>query len=530
MWKQVVTGVALVALCGCFKTKDELTIEADGSGVVRMESRTSIPPEMAAMTGGRRGRGMAMATYPPTSEEEVKLWFPEKDFKVTTKAVTDGDGETVLTIEAKFTDVNALLASPYGRAHALTLTVENGSLKLRGLTGAEAAVRFAEVTDEGGGLAGQFPNMKDLAKKKEEMRVEFRVTLPNALNAANGPHEGRTATRLVERAKVKDAAEFADKVALVLEASCPAAGVKFSPTNPPRLELARFGELKTGTVAVKAAPDAKRVAAAAKFTPYALHITRSLDLSGEGGSGENSAQLIGAVVLPQEFKPDAWGEAKLEEAVDSKGANLKLKDVDNFGGRFNRFSRETIDDDEEDDEPKAGKVVEERHNVTLVFQPPDWKVKEIGRVKGTISLEYYGGAQVVKISNAIPAKWIMDAGKPNAFRGADATEKSVSDPKLTELGLDVKVQMAMMQSGMMNLMFELGGNKANISDAQVFDAAGRPWPTYVQELGRGGGESSLTLVVAGKPEPPLSLAFVVSGAGTTVEVPILVEKIAVRGK
>jgi hypothetical protein len=116
-----------------------------------------------------------------------------------------------------------------------------------------------------------------------------------------------------------------------------------------------------------------------------------------------------------------------------------------------------------------------------------------------------------------------------AIRGLDATEKSISDPKFTELGLNLKVQMAVVQAGMMNLMLELGSDKAGIIDAQVFDAAGRPWPTYMQEIDRG-NEPSVTLMVAGKPEPPLSLAFVVSGGGSTVEVPILVEKIAVRGK
>jgi hypothetical protein len=45
-----------------------------------------------------------------------------------------------------------------------------------------------------------------------------------------------------------------------------------------------------------------------------------------------------------------------------------------------------------------------------------------------------------------------------------------------------------------------------------------------------GDDSSCTIMVAGKPEPPLSLAFVASGAGASVEVPILVEKVPVRGK
>jgi hypothetical protein len=362
------------------------------------------------------------------------------------------------------------------------------------------------------------------------MRAEFRVTLPNTLTAANGARDGKTATWIVERAKSKDAADFAEKLGLVLEASCPASGLKFSPTNLTRLELGRFGELKTGTVAEKAVPDAKKVATAAKFTPYALHVTRSLDLSGEGNSGENSAQLIGAVVLPREFAPDNWGEAKLEEAVDSKGASLKPKDEERFGRSSSRFSRTIVEDDEDGDEVKndESSASEERHHVILNFQPPDWKVKEIAKVKGSISLQYFGGSQVVKISNAVPAKWIVEP-QAASFRGMDATEKSISDPKMTELGLSLKLQMAMVQAGMMNLMLQLGGDKAGISGAQVFDAAGRPWPTYLQQTDRG-DEPGVTLLVAGRPEPPLSLAFLVNGGGNTVEVPILIEKIALRGR
>ena len=43
MWKPIGAGLALAGLCGCFKTKDELTLETDGSGSVRIETRTSLP-------------------------------------------------------------------------------------------------------------------------------------------------------------------------------------------------------------------------------------------------------------------------------------------------------------------------------------------------------------------------------------------------------------------------------------------------------------------------------------------------------
>ena len=51
------TILLLALLCGCFKTKDELTLEADGSGKVRIETRTSIPAEtLSGMGAGIRSR------------------------------------------------------------------------------------------------------------------------------------------------------------------------------------------------------------------------------------------------------------------------------------------------------------------------------------------------------------------------------------------------------------------------------------------------------------------------------------------
>src|SRR2546426_8136137 len=139
----------LALLCGCFKTKDELTLEADGSGKVRIETRTSLPAEMLAGLGlGARAGASETFMYPPISEAEAKKFFPSQAFTVTTKAEKAGDAEQVLVVEAAFKDVNALLASPYARAHALTLKMESGQLVFRALSGIEAAARFSEMKDE----------------------------------------------------------------------------------------------------------------------------------------------------------------------------------------------------------------------------------------------------------------------------------------------------------------------------------------------------------------------------------------------
>jgi hypothetical protein len=536
MWKWIWVPVLAVALCGCFKTKDELTLNADGSGSVRIETRVLVASETLETLGlGMTGGGDdAPSVYPPTSEDEAKRFFPAKDFTVTVKEEKEGQG-ALLVVTAAFKDVNALLASPYAKAHGLSLVTTNGALSLKAVIGVEAAARLAEMKDDDTGLfAAQMPGLDELKKKKEEMRAEFRVTLPNAAASASagGTRDGKSVTWIADRPKAKDAAEFAQQTGALLEASCPAEGLKFSPVAPARLGMLSFADAPTGVLVRATTPDTNKIAAAAKFVPCAMQITRTLDLSGEGGSHQNQAQLVGAVVLPHEFAPQKWGEVKIDEVVDAKGTSLKLPqvedefDVSRLSGR--NFGGGGDDEDAEDGEAKEKKDPEHRHLITLAFQPPDWKVKEIARIKGSIVLQYFSGAQIVKISNAIPAKWIREVKRENDF-DFEPRGQAISDPKLPELGLSLKLTMGMSQGSFTSLMFDASGSKATVTDAQVYDADGRPWPTFFMRQGFG-GEDAMTVMVAGKPKMPLSLALVASGAGASVIVPILLEKVPVGAK
>ena len=466
MWKRMSVGLLLVFLCGCFNTKDELTINADGSGRVKIETRSSLPPELSeGMAMQSRMGGMGGGTmYPPISEAEARKFFPGKDFTVTVKQNKADNGDTTTVIEAEFKDINALLASPYGRAHQLSVKIENGVLVVKGVTGLEGAARLAELKDDGDMGMAMMPGIADLQKKKDEMRGEFRVTLPNAITTANGAREGKIATWIVERAKCKDAADFARQLGAVSEARCPAEGLKMAPVTPVRLGLLPFNELAAGAALERGATvDTNKIAAAVKFVPYGLMVTRSLDLSGEGGAEESGAQLTGAIVVPQEFAPQKWGEAKLDEAVDAKGNDLKPGEPGNEGRRFmmrQRYSRMESGDDEES---PTNAVADQRHMVSLAFRPPDWKVNEIGRVKGSIGLQYFGGTQVVKLTNAIPADWIADASKGMRSRSYDSSERLLTSARLAELGLSITLQMGMVQNAMTMLELQVKGKDAALT-------------------------------------------------------------------
>ena len=524
-----------LSLCGCFKIKDELTLNPDGSGSVRLETRLLLPSETLQTLGLSTGMagGDAPPAYPPTSEEEAKHFFPRKDFVLTFKDEKQADG-SLLVITAAFKDINALLASPYGKSHGLSLAVSNGTLSLKAVFGVEGAARIAEMKDDTAGIFGeQIPGLEELKKKKDEMRAEFRVTFPNLVSSANagGTRDGKAVTWIVDRTRQTNSAEFAREAGALLEASCPADGLKFSPVSPARLVVLPFKDAPAGVITRGTVPDTNKISAAVKFVPCAMQVTRTLDLSGEGGSHQNSAQLVGMVSLPHELAPQQWGELNIDEVVDAKGNNLKLPkgqdEFARFSGRFDGGEFIDVAEEVEEDEtaaPREKQDPEHRHQVTLAFQPPDWKVKEIARIRASLSLQYFSGSQIVKISNAIPANWIREMKNARDFSFEPGGQK-VGDPKLTEIGLELQLTMGMSQGSFLYLMFDTAGSKGSVTDAQLYDVDGRPWPTYF--VRQGFGTDSMMVMVAGKPKGPLSLALVASGASATLTVPILVEKVPV---
>ena len=528
--------IGLLLLCGCFQVEDELTLAPDGSGKVTINLHCNLPDELVAMMGSRFGGGAA-PMYPPMSEAEARRFFPAKDFTVKTEQKSANDGKA-LAIEASFKDVNALLASPYGRAHQLTLNTNgSGRLVIQAVSGGSILAQAAQFKPEGEMASFELPGMEDAQKKKGEMRVEFSMTLPNAVTSNNGKSENKTVSWVVERAKCKDDDEFSARVAEVLEASCGTDGLKFSPVTPPRLGLVPFNQLIAGKATTTASlPDTNKILAAVRFVPYALHVTRTLDLSGEGAGEASGAQLTGAILLPGDLTPQRWGQVKLEEAQDAKGTSLMPKSDEDAAmsamSHVENFGAPDEEGDDEQEEPASSKDATKPHVVSLSFKAPEWKVKEIARIKGLVELQYLGGSEVVKISNAVPANMVMDMNKRSSVNyNYDAERGQISDNRLAELGLVLRVQMAMVQSGMTMLSLESSGAKSALVDAQVFDADGRPWPTTLFQSEASGRENqSCQLIVAGKPKPPFALALAVGGVGASVNVPILVEKVPIGDK
>jgi hypothetical protein len=203
--------------------------------------------------------------------------------------------------------------------------------------------------------------------------------------------------------------------------------------------------------------------------------------------------------------------------------------------RFEEYRENNLEEDEE--APAAGSATATNpvvaatamRLVTLSFRPPDWKVTQIARLKAEAELQYFGAPEIVKLTTTVPAAAIRDMAKMQANPQAMREPQSVSlkSERLAALKFELTMRMAMYQGSMTMMMLEGQGSSANLKELQVYDAQGRPWPTMLAREHSYGHNSSYQVVVAGQPPAPLSIAVVLNSGGTTVKVPIQLEKLPI---
>jgi hypothetical protein len=517
--RAAVLCLPLILLNGCLDSTDELAIEPDGSGKVRLQVLTSVPAELLEHFGEMGPNSTPF--FPPLSADLAAKFFPETTF-ITTVKEEPRDGARLLTVDASFKNLQDLIQSPYGRAHALSLEIRDGKLLLKANTGLESAARLAETKNPGQLIGNEFAGLADLQKKAAEMRVEFRIKLPRPVDSSTGTHADRLVTWKVGRTAFTNSQQFAEKLGEVLAASCPAGDLP-ALASPPRLELQQFSQLQEQTVSsTGGAPDAKQVTSAARFVPHVLQVTRTMELTGETSFDGNQANLSGALTLPKELTPSRWGEVKIEEIVDATGMNLKLPpdQVRQYGSMSHMGREETGD-------PSAGPPGLTQKAISIQFRPPEWSVKEITRIRASIEAHYAGTSRrILKFTNAVPANSLQDVSRMETS-GFPENAKPVTfaHPGLAEMGYSLTLTMGYIQPGYTMLALNLAGGASGLNDVLIYDASGRPWPTYSRE--DGGEERSCQLMIPGQPQPPLSMAIILNASGGGVRVPIVLDKVPI---
>lgn len=383
------------------------------------------------------------------------------------------------------------------------------------------------------------PDVQAARKQTNDMRAEFRVTLPHPVTASTGTRDRNTAAFVFEHAKCTNTTQFAEQLGGLLEATCSADALSFSPEPQVRLGLVSFAELSENQAGPPVrVPDAEKIKSAARFVPRELRVVRALNLTGDHGPSESGGTLTGELNLPKEFAPTRWAEPKLQEAVDAKGNDLKPKEDDDgpryrgySGGIADRFGGED-DEDEESAKPKEDK--ETHRAIHLSFRAPEWKVKEITRIKASIQLQYAGAGRVIKLTNAIPEKWItkrssslpslQDFDLIREFAANPREDHRIRDERLDAASVNLQVQNVAFDSGMTTIILGVGAKNGGILEAQIFDAGGRAWFTQTRSNGSG-DETMFTLSTVGQPKPPLSLALRISSDAKFVDIPIELQNV-----
>ncbi|NQT85371.1 hypothetical protein HQ560_01315 [bacterium] len=484
-----------LAATGCLKVRERLTVNADGSGTLVIETSALIRASVLTSMRAWRAEGMDVPFYPPLNDAEGRQLFAGKGLTVDAKPNPSKDALSGAIVRVTFQDINALLDSPYGRARALALAFEGDRLVLRARAGLAGVVLLAESKQ-----MQIMSGIQNVGARKKDMAAAFTVTLPNPIAETDGARDGKTATWSLERAKTKTLDEAIDLFRRPMQAACPREGIAFTPRPVVRLDGASFADLREGDTGRKLpVPDPAEVAKAARFLPYSITVTKSFDLTGEGGYSENVSAFAGAVTLPRALVPAQWGAATFTEILDDRGRSLKL------GVRRRRSGP----DGHVAQRGAASKPTERIvHPVTVQFQVPEPSVKAIRSIRGQIVLHYFAGQHVVKIENAIDT-----AGHARAESAA-----------LKALNVQIEIDDVKRNDDSLRFSLELSGSAA-LDRVQGFAAGGKPWPTLV---GRS-GETAL-IHMPGKPKTPVALALLLRTSGTPVTVPLRLDNLSLERK
>ena len=515
-WRCCLAAIGAVLLAGvaagCLEVEDQLLIRADGSGSVMI--RTTADSEIERMRMAARGMGDGgQMLYPPLNESEARRFFKGQGFEFNVSQEAGAEGARVSTVRVTFKDINELLKTSYGAAHGLQLVRENGKLTLKAVSGLAGATSLEDLPMDEMPM-GEIVSPEALKKVAQRpIKFSFKVALPGAVSADGAAVEGHSATWTVDGAALNDKAKTAAALEAVMVASCPDAGVSFTPDSPPRLNLGTFEQLKEGPLAELPKPvDEAKVKAAVKIIPLRLSTTRTFDLAGVGG-GENSSTLSLAAVVSREFAPQRWSQARLVEALDEKGNSLGQDDGESHG-RMSRYSRMSMGRMREDESPNAESV----NLFDLEMRVPPAGSRAIKSVKGELSLLYPGVAHIVKIANAVRPEQIRQDERSVFFMGSGA-EQGMSSAAMNALGVKLSLGSASSMYGMTLLMLQLEGGNAAVKDVQVFDKTGKPLPTLMLSGMDMDDNRMIQIAVLGRPEDPLSLGLLVTGGGAQVNVP-----------
>jgi hypothetical protein len=512
--KAIIGIIFILIFCSsCVEVKDHLTINADGSGTVFIStsSKGSSSGLLMARQFFKEGASKVL-NFPPMQHDDFKKLFPGNDFTIIFND-DPGDKEGIIRASIEFKDINKLLQSPYAAAHALSVKrTINGKLEVKVISGlqsiADAEYLFMDNKDTPGGIFGVREFSKDYSMK-------FSITLPSLINNVNS----NTITWLTSRDTINSIEEAGVRFYSIHKASCSDKDIKFIPKTPLRMNLGNLKDIKEGTFSNNSLDINKEILIkAVKAIPVMLKISRYFDISGEDNfynNNDNAASFIGALVLPVELAPFRWGRGELKEIRDDLGKNY-LPKKQSFSRKANAlnsiYKRE------------QAKVKEKQKTATrfisFSFKQPVPEARSLKVIHGTIPLKYQGRTTLVKLTGEIPAI------KSNENDFIMTNRVIIGSDKLKKHGLVVTLNSVSKNNQITTFALKQKGEEA-IIDIQVYDRNGKPWTTILRLLSP--GQDNISFMIAGEPEPPLSLSLLISG-GPKFEIPFSFNDVSLFGE
>lgn len=187
-------AAASLALAGCVKQSDDVTVTADGSGTFS----ESIVLDLAAMKGledalggpgnGKDAPGMGEGKSGPANDDPLeklkKEWKGIEGLEVTKATSEQKDGKTVVAIEAKFKTLEA-----YARATGMEMNAE-----LKKNDDDTWTLKFTSNAQQAGGGAGGKDEAAEMAKAMmpmlepfmKDLEVTRKLTVPGTVVSTDG--------------------------------------------------------------------------------------------------------------------------------------------------------------------------------------------------------------------------------------------------------------------------------------------------------------------------------------------------------
>lgn len=196
-WVWVFSLVAVIALTGCIKMEQDITLNKDGSGNVKFVygmseqtiSQMKAMQEMSKSMGEEGGEPADEDNPFKFDEDEVKREFEAmKDQGITLNSVktTKKDGWQYMNIDFDFKDVSKLDDTP---------VFENVSI-IKNADGNYVITSKMDNNNMGGGDAGA-EQMKAMLPMLSGMRISIKINTPNAIISTTAPIKDKNSAEWV---------------------------------------------------------------------------------------------------------------------------------------------------------------------------------------------------------------------------------------------------------------------------------------------------------------------------------------------